>query len=210
MAASRSRAGAWVILGAYNANDWRKILPRLFVAIDLPAETKDRILSLRQDDLPPGRWSRREALHLTLHFIGDAPEAVARAYQQALAEVKAPAFDLRIEGVGQFPSDDRPRVIWAGVRNSPDLRALHEAVGAALASEGFDRERRRFHPHITLMRFRKPIRRGLASRWLGAHIDFYAEPFRVEQFVLYESDLQPGGAVYAKRAVYRLRDSDAI
>lgn len=179
-------------------------MPRLFVAIDLPAETKDQILRLREDDLPPGRWPRREALHLTLHFIGDVPEAVARAYQRVLGQVSAAAFDLQIQGVGQFPINDRPRVIWAGVQNRPELRALHEAVGKALEREGFIREQRRFHPHITLMRFRKPIRRGPASRWLSAHIDFTAEPFRVEQFILYESELQPGGAVYGKRRVYPL------
>ncbi len=180
-------------------------MPRLFVAIDLPEATKDQILSLREDDLPPGRWPRRAALHLTLHFIGDVPEGVARAYQRVLANVDEPAFDLQIQGVGQFPINDRPRVIWAGVQNIPALRALHETVGAALESEGFRRERRRFHPHITLMRFRKPIRRGLASKWLEAHIDFYAEPFRVEQFILYESDLQPSGAVYTKRGMYALK-----
>ena len=179
-------------------------MPRLFVAIDLPETAKDEVLRLREDDLPPGRWPRREALHLTLHFIGDVPEAVARAYQRALAAVEAPSFDLRIEGVGQFPIEARPRVIWAGVANRPALRAVYEGVGAALESEGFIRERRRFHPHITLMRFRKPLRRGLASRWIDAHLDFYTEPFRVEQFVLYESELKPSGAEYAKRAVYSL------
>jgi len=179
-------------------------MPRLFVAIDLPDATKDRILSLRERDLPPGRWSRREALHLTLHFIGDVPEGVARAYQRVLAEVDAAAFDLQIQGVGQFPINDRPRVIWAGVQNTRELRALHQAVGAALEREGFIRERRRFHPHITLMRFRKPIRRGPASRWLSAHIDFTAAPVRVERFALFESDLQPTGAIYRQRRVYPL------
>ena len=185
-------------------------MPRLFVAIDLPTEIKDQILSLREDDLPPGRWTRREALHLTLHFIGDVPEAVARAYKKVLGEVDAGTFDIDIQGVGQFPNNDRPRVIWAGVRNTPELRALHEAVGAALERAGFQRERRRFHPHITLMRFRKPIRRGVASRWLGAHIDFYAEPFCVEQFALFESDLQPTGAVYSKRGLYDLTKPEVM
>ncbi|MCY4060910.1 MAG: RNA 2',3'-cyclic phosphodiesterase [Chloroflexi bacterium] len=180
-------------------------MPRLFIAIDLPDAVKDQILSLREHDLPPGRWSRREALHLTLHFIGDVPEGVARAYQRVLGAVDTAAFDLRIQGVGQFPINDRPRVIWAGVQNGPELRALHEAVGSALEREGFRRERRRFHPHVTLMRFRKPLRRGLASRWLNAHIDFTVEPFRVEKFALYESDLQPSSAVYSKRGVYALK-----
>ena len=180
-------------------------MPRLFVAIDLPDSAKDKILTLRQDDLPPGRWSRREALHLTLHFIGDVPEAVARAYQRALSQVDVSAFDLRIQGVGQFPIDDRPRVIWAGLQNTAGLRALYEAVGQALESEGFIRERRRFHPHITLMRFRKPLRRGLASKWLAAHLDFHTEPIRVDDFVLFESELKPSGAEYTKRARYTLR-----
>ena len=179
-------------------------MPRLFVAVDLPETTKDQVLSLRQDDLPPGRWARREALHLTLHFIGDVPEAVARAYGRALRQVEVSAFDLLISGVGQFPIEQRPRVIWAGVQNTAPLRELYEAVGAALESEGFRRERRRFHPHITLMRFKKPLRRGLASRWLQAHLDFHAEPARIEQFTLFESQLQPGGAVYTERGIYTL------
>ena len=179
-------------------------MPRLFVAIDLPEDTKDAILRLREDDLPPGRWPPRDALHLTLHFIGDVPEAVARAYGRVLREVDAPAFNLRIAGVGQFPIEARPRVIWAGVENTPPLRALHEAVGGALEHEGYRRERRRFHPHITLMRFRKPLRRGLASTWLRQHMDFFTEPFTVAEFALYESDLQPSGAIYSKRQVYDL------
>ena len=179
-------------------------MPRLLVAIDLPDTTKDQILSLRQDDLPPGRWPRRDGLHLTLHFIGEVPEAVARAYARALEQVDVPAFDLRIQGVGQFPIEARPRVIWAGVENTAPLRELYEAVGEALESEGFLRERRRFHPHITLMRFKKPLRRGLASRWLQAHLDFHTEPARIEQFVLYESQLKPSGAVYTERGLYKL------
>ncbi len=179
-------------------------MPRLFVAIDLPEDSKNHILSLRQDDLPPGRWSRRDALHLTLHFIGDVPEGVARAYQRVLGEVDAPAFDLRVAGVGQFPIEARPRVIWAGVENTPPLRELYEAVGGALEREGFLRERRRFHPHITLMRFKKPLRRGLASRWIQAHLDFHSAPFPVAQFALYESELSPQGAIYTQRQVYEL------
>ena len=183
-------------------------MPRLFVAIDLPDSIKDQLLSLREHDLPPGRWTRREALHLTLHFIGDVPEAVARAYQRALSQVEMAGFKLRLAGIGQFPVDARPRVIWAGVENRPQLRELHEAAGMALESEGFRRERRRFHPHITLMRFKKPLRRGIASRWIQAHQDFYTAPFAVEAFALYESQLKRGGAAYSKRGIYPLDPSD--
>ena len=180
-------------------------MPRLFVAIDFPDTVKTQILRLRQDDLPPGRWSRRAALHLTLHFIGGVPEAVANAYEAVLHQVDAPGFELRIAGVGQFPTESRPRIIWAGVENRPPLRALHEAIGQALEREGFQREKRPYHPHITLMRFRKPLRRGPASRWIKRHLDFYTDALPVTQFILYESELTAEGPMYTKRRVYDLR-----
>lgn len=181
-------------------------MPRLFVAIDLPDSAKDGILSLQEDDLPPGRWPKRNGIHLTLHFIGNVPEGVAAAYERVLEKVDVPSFELTIAGVGQFPIEDRPKVIWAGVDNTPELRALHEAVGQALEEEGFIREKRRYHPHITLMRFKKPIRRGLASTWIREHIEFLLDPVTISDFVLYESELTPTRAVYTKRAVYDLTE----
>jgi len=171
-------------------------MPRLFVAIDLPAAIKDSILRLRVDDLPPARWTRREALHLTLHFIGQVPASQASAYAPALAHVLAPPFELRISGIGQFPTEARPRVIWASIENSPALRALHGSVGQALAGANFLPEPRRYHPHITLMRFKKPLRRGTASRWIQAHQDFHCPPFTVTHFTLYESKRRANGNVY--------------
>jgi len=179
-------------------------MPRLFVAIDLPDPVKDALLALKEDDLPPGRWTKRAGLHLTLHFIGNVPEAVADAYQDVLKKVDVPAFDLTVGGVGQFPIEDRAKMIWAGVDNTPELRALHEATGEALQEEGFIREKRRYLPHITLMRFRKPLRRGLATKWIEEHITLYIEPTRINEFILYESELTDRGAIYTKRQVYTL------
>jgi len=180
-------------------------MPRLFVAIDLPDETKDQLLALKRDDIPTARWPKREALHLTLHFIGNIPEGVASAYERVLQEVQAPAFDLTVGGVGQFPIEQRPKVIWAGVDNTPELRTLYEAVGESLEDEGFNREERRYHPHITLMRFRKPIRRGIASTWINEHISWHLDPVKITEFSLYDSVLGDSGAVYTKRQTYSLK-----
>lgn len=180
-------------------------MPRLFVAIDLPETMKDALFSLKEFDLPPGRWPNRDGLHLTLHFIGNVPEGVAAAYEDILDTVDVPAFDLVIGGVGQFPIEARPKVIWAGVDNTPDLRALHEATGTALEKEAYNREERRYHPHVTLMRFKKPLRRGLSSTWLNEHMDFYTEPARITEFSLYESELTDRGAIYTKRKTYTLK-----
>lgn len=181
-------------------------MPRLFVAIDLPDKLKDGLLSLQEDDLPPGRWPQRDAIHLTLHFIGNVPDSVADAYEGVLDTVKVAPFELTIGGVGQFPIEDRPKVIWAGVDNTPGLRDLHEAVGQALEDEGFNREHRRYHPHITLMRFKKPIRRGFAEIWIKNHLDFHLEPMTISEFSLYGSVLTSDGAIYTKRETYKLTE----
>ncbi len=179
-------------------------MPRLFVGIDLPDAIKDGLLAMKEFDLPPGRWPKRENMHLTLHFIGNVPDGVADAYEEVLKQVDVPKFDLTIGGVGQFPIEDRPRVIWAGVDNTAGLRALHDATGDALEEEGFNREKRRYHPHITLMRYKKPLRRGIASTWIQEHMDLYIEPTQIDEFVLYESEFTGDGVRYTKRAVYAL------
>jgi RNA 2',3'-cyclic 3'-phosphodiesterase len=181
-------------------------MPRLFVAIDLPETLKDGLLALQRDDIPTARWPEYEAWHLTLHFIGNVPEGVAKAYERVLKKVDVPAFDLKIGGVGQFPIEQRPKVIWAGVDNTPELRALYEAAGEALEDEKFIREERRFHPHISLMRFRKPIRRGVSSTWINEHIDWHIDPAKISEFALYESNLIASEAVYTKRQTYSLTE----
>lgn len=181
-------------------------MPRLFVAIDLPDTIKDQLLELKRDDISTARWPDHDALHLTLHFIGNVPEGVANAYERVLQEVDVPAFDLKVGGVGQFPIQQRAKVIWAKVDNTPELRALHEAVGEALEDEGFNREERRYLPHITLMRFPRPVRSGVGSTWINEHINWHIDPAKILEFSLYESELSESGTVYTKRQTYSLTE----
>ena len=181
-------------------------MPRLFVAIDLPDAIKDQLLELQRDDISTAIWPKHEAFHLTLHFIGNVPDGVASAYERVLQEVDASAFDLTVGGVGQFPIDQRARVIWAGVDNTPELRALYEGVGTALEDEGFNREERRYHPHITIMRFPRPIRSGVGRTWINEHISWHLKPEKITEFSLYESELKSGGTIYSKRQTYKLSE----
>ena len=181
-------------------------MPRLFVAIDLPDVIKDQLLALQRDDISTARWPKREALHLTLHFIGNIPEGVAKAYERVLQEVDVPAFDLKVGGVGQFPIDRRAKAIWAGVDNTPTLRALYEAISEALEDEGFNPEERRYHPHITLMRFNKPIRGGVGRTWINEHISWHLDPVKITEFSLYESEFSDSATVYTKRQTYSLTE----
>lgn len=146
-------------------------------------------------------------LHLTVKFLGevgeDRIEAIAGALTGAVAGVRA--FDVRVEGLGAFPSAARPRVVWAGVTAGADaMRDLAGRIDEALVAVGVAREARPFSPHITLGRARQPGRapaltealRGGAGRLFGR--------LRVVRASLMRSELSPRGARYAELAVASL------
>ncbi|MCE9580952.1 MAG: hypothetical protein K8T20_00395 [Planctomycetes bacterium] len=80
-------------------------MPKLFVALDLPAAAKAELVRLQPAAAAGIRMTDTSQMHLTLHFIG---EGHVERFAAALATVGAPAFGQTIEGVGQFPTPEAP------------------------------------------------------------------------------------------------------
>lgn len=177
---------------------------RLFFAVNLPADERDRLYGavapLRAAGLPV-RWVPPENLHVTLWFLGTVPQPRVAAVREAGARAAAGvgAFDLRLEGVGAFPNARRPRVIWIGVADAEPLRRLHAALGRALAPLGFAPEDRPFQPHVTLGRVRDNARPADLARFgeLAGAVA-YAGAFPVHSLDLMRSELSPQGARYER------------
>jgi 2'-5' RNA ligase len=188
---------------------------RSFVAIELPDEIKSALADVQEElktQAPPKavRWTRPEAIHLTLQFLGDvAPgkvEAIADTLRSVCDDQVPFTFDLK--GLGVFPSLGRPRVVWVGVAEpSGMLNALQGQVTQALAPLGFEPEKRAFSPHLTIGRAsRHASRRELTAvgelvtrSEVGTLGSMYAE-----HITLMKSDLKPSGAVYTPLAVIPL------
>src|SRR5579871_5306281 len=107
---------------------------RLFVALDLPQDVRERLLALG-GGVPGARWSGAEQLHLTLRFIGEGNENVAHDIDDALITIRAPAFALELSGVGEFGGRN-PRALWAGVKSSDALLHLQRKVETVLQRIG--------------------------------------------------------------------------
>lgn len=175
---------------------------RLFVALDLPEAHRREIgrrAAALKARLPPARWVAADNLHLTLAFLGAAGEErlpdLAAALRPAFAG-GAP-LELEVAGGGTFPPGRPARVAWVGLRGGPGLLELQRAVAAAAcACLGLEPERRPFHPHVTLARPRRPWNRRASEEVASAFEGVLGEPFTVEEGVLYQSDLGPGGSVY--------------
>jgi len=127
---------------------------RLFIAINFNIETKDRLIALG-DELRSrserGRFSLPENLHLTLAFLGDCDDKQTAAAKAAMDVAVFDPFDLVIERIGRFKRDSGD-TWWAGVRENRALSDLQQKLVAGLCSQGFNLEKRKYSPHITLGR----------------------------------------------------------
>ena len=168
---------------------------RAFVAVEVP---------------PASGESRRAAApeHLTLLFLGEIPRERVEPIAAALAPVAAamPPFSATLEGVGAFPSPERPRVVWVGVsEGNAELVLLANSVRAALPGEGDPTRRETFSPHLTLFRVRSARDRRRAEELLTGRVPPPApRRVRVREFVLKESSLSSRGATHRTVATFPL------
>jgi len=187
---------------------------RLFIAIELPAtlrhQIKEHIDRLREQ-LPEVRasWTREQNLHLTLKFLGDTKVGRVETVSVALrgAANRLAPFELGIEGCGAFPPRGKPDVLWIGIADrSGNLQKLHAALENECARAGFDRDRRPFHPHLTIARLRDPNgARPLAE--LHRQIGFEPGSVKVTDTCLIRSELSSAGSRYTVIARHELAGS---
>lgn len=96
-----------------------------------------------------GRRVPRHNLHLTLVFLGDVPKDGVSTLSAGADEVRATAFDLRLDRFGTFP---RARVAWLGAAPVGAGEALVAALQEMAAAAGLSVDRRPWRPHVTLKR----------------------------------------------------------
>ena len=175
---------------------------RLFVAIDLPAETKKELAAICFG-LPGARWMPVDQLHLTLRFIGEVDGGLYKDIQEMLATVTMAPFTIRLQGVGHFPPRKRPRVLWVGIEACDLLMRLRGRIESILVRGGLEPEGRKYSPHITIARLQDtPLVK--AGNFLAANGLFATTPFTVRDFLLYSSKLTPKGAIHTIEASYPL------
>jgi|SRR5690348_4728117 len=174
---------------------------RLFVAIRPPEVIRDLLIDA-MDDRADFRWQDDAQLHLTLRFIGEVERPVAQDVADALTRVHAERFTLRIRGVGRFEQRSSG-ALWAGVEPKEPVAALAAKIERACQQVGIEPERRAFHPHITLARWKGRRTREVAD-FLERNGGLASDPFEVTEFTLFESRLSRHGAHYEEVTEFKL------
>ena len=174
---------------------------RLFVAVRPPAPIRDLLIDA-MDQSADFRWQEDEQLHLTLRFVGEVDRPAADDLADALGRIRAAPMELRIAGVGRFEQRNSG-ALWAGVEPKPPLAALAAKVERVCQSVGLAPERRAFHPHITLARW-KGRRTREVQDFLERRRSLSSQVFEADRFILFESRLSRHGAHYEAIETYRL------
>ena len=193
---------------------------RIFIALDIPAEIRQRIERFVEgvhNFAPDARWVRSESLHVTLKFIGEKNHESVEKIKEALASIKTNSFDLSFRGCGFFPTAKAARVFWVGIESNSELTTLAQRVDEATASLGIPKEEHAFTPHLTLARggrssgapsWQKADGPNRSFQKLQEKLAALPSPefgtMTAREFFLYESQLMHGGSRYTKIAQFAL------
>ncbi len=164
---------------------------RLFLAIRLNERTRTALADLQERMRRQGvrgNFTKRENLHLTLAFIGEwnDPESV----KEIIDAIDIDPFEIRLDGVGSFGS-----LWWAGLAGSGELDALAKRMRRELARAGIPYDRKKFTPHITLVR-RPVCRQGMIPEKVLRDLPDAA--MTVDHISLMRSDRGRHGMIYTE------------
>lgn len=171
---------------------------RLFIALNIPENIQEKIIALRKSiyDDETLKWESQDKFHITLKFLGDVEEEKSEEIIQALERTssKSNKVELAFNRFGLFFRNNRPGILWAGFSYNDDLIFLQNIVETEMSKLGFQKEKRKYKPHLTLNRLkgrenRKKIEELIKFR--VEEIKFYSD--KVE---LIESRLSSEGSEY--------------
>jgi RNA 2',3'-cyclic 3'-phosphodiesterase len=175
---------------------------RLFLALEVATAIREALANVAanfQSEAPGARWSKPESMHLTLKFLGQSDTHKVESIRATLAKITcAQPISLQFRGVGFFPDQKRPRVMWCGIEATPNLFDLVTSIENSLACFGFETQAPAFTPHVTVARLNSAHNLTKLVRAAAPLKSYDFGAARESEFHLFESVLKPSGSEYRK------------
>jgi len=174
---------------------------RCFFAVDIEdrdilekiAEAQERLKETGAVLKPVGL----ENIHITIRFIGEAPQELVDEMALEADEVEFAPFKVELSGVGVFPSLARINVVWAGIGEGKlELLSLFQSLEPRLRRLGLKPDKRGFRPHLTIARVKSSRNVKKLAEAVRKMADTHFGAFDVTNFRLKKSTLTPKGPIY--------------
>lgn len=181
---------------------------RIFVSVNLsePIQHELRIIqSQLRNSTQNWRWIDPANMHITLKFIGKYPEDQLDVLKKVLTPpaISVQPFDITIDGLGTFPPQGKPTVLWIGIQQgAAQLKKLSDLVTTSLRDANIDADHKPFVPHITVARAKRD---RIAQVPDSTHLPVLNTRMTVESFYVMESELKPSGAQYKKLVEFMVK-----
>lgn len=172
---------------------------RVFIGINISEDLKPKIFQLQNKfsnfDI---KFVEPENLHFNLKFFREIEEDQLEKIKKILEEVSKQfePFEIKITGLGAFPSKNYIRVIWLGVKDGYQIfTSLAETIENYLEAIGFEREKR-FIPHLTLGRVRSGRNKNELLILMRELENIEIGSMKIQKIKLFQSKLGPTGPIY--------------
>jgi 2'-5' RNA ligase len=175
---------------------------RSFLAFDMDSQAVLRKITEVQSalvktgaDLKP---VEPQNIHITVRFLGDIlPATVDKVFEEMKKTQFAP-FNVKIHGVGVFPTINYPRVVWAGItEGAKQLQNIFNQLEPRLQGLGFSPDPKGFNPHLTIARVRSARNKPPLVKFISENPEFEFGTVRAACLKLKKSELTSRGPIYS-------------
>lgn len=180
---------------------------RLFIALKIPDDVKKYLFDICHEITESSeflKWEKPEKIHLTLKFIGEVEEELVSSIEKEIRFVEEyNAFNFNVTTFGFLYRNDLPRILWIGLQTDERIRILVKQLNERLSIFSIPVERRKFKPHLTMLRLKKDPGTEFVSRFKEYTFDNLN--FSSSEITLIKSELLSTGARYTDIKKYNLK-----
>ena len=178
------------------------IIMRLFIAALIPENVLQELeeyINAIKEEIDGLKWEKPEKLHVTLKFLGNVKQAGVQEISSLIEDLvkEYSPFKTNLSELGGFPRLNNPRVLYVGLTENKQLTNFHLELDRGLSAIGFEREERKFVPHITIGRVKKRISFKKAS-------EISNTSFAINRIGIIKSELRREGSVYTPIKIFNL------
>ncbi len=180
---------------------------RLFVALEIPEIIRESISDFRReaaDDSLNIKWEPKEKVHLTLKFIGEVSDELVGKISNSLGFIEQyERIRCKLTKFGFFFNHGVPQILWIGLWVDTILFNIVEQLNDELVKFDIPIEKRKFKPHLTLLRIRKRFPEEWVTKFnsfIIPEIDFVSD-----SILLIKSELLPESSKYTVIKKFKLK-----